>query len=95
MKYYSCHLATDNDDQIKSKIKVLSIKIKFPGGIFKPGNYKINIKAGVANLCTFQSLEEVLSFDVHLLSKPSSFTSYSLNRPGKIISPLIWNTTKR
>lgn len=64
--------------------------INLPLGIFRPGFYTVTIGAGILNDRIIQRLENILSFEIQLLSHPSSFVSYADKRPGIISLPLIW-----
>ncbi|NJL86672.1 MAG: ABC transporter ATP-binding protein [Leptolyngbyaceae cyanobacterium SM1_1_3] len=69
-------------------------EIKLPNPLLKSGFYSIDLATGIANLKTFQRLNDILQFDVELTSKPSSFLSYADKRPGLIAIPLKWNCGK-
>jgi lipopolysaccharide transport system ATP-binding protein len=67
-------------------------RIELPCPLLKSGRYSITVNTGIANICTYQRLEDVLMFDVELHSKPSSLLSYADKRPGVIAVPLEWET---
>jgi len=64
--------------------------ISLPQGIFRPGHYTVSVGTGILNERVIQRLEDILSFEVQLLSQPSSFVSYADKRPGLIALPLTW-----
>jgi lipopolysaccharide transport system ATP-binding protein len=65
-------------------------RVELPCPLLKPGRYSITTNTGIANVCTYQRLEDVLMFDVELYSKPSSLLSYAEKRPGVIAVPIEW-----
>lgn len=69
-------------------------RIEIPSPLLKPGNYSISIKTGIINVATFQHLEDILSFNVELLSRPSSLLSYAEKRNGMIAVPIKWKTQR-
>jgi len=64
--------------------------VTLPQSLFKPGYYTITFNTGIINSATFQRLEDVIRFEIQLLSKPSSLLSYADKRPGIIAMPLPW-----
>lgn len=69
-------------------------RIKLPSPLLKPGHYTVTPGTGIANSQKIQHLEDIIRFDVELLSQPSSFVSYAKKRPGMIAVPLYWDTHK-
>ena len=70
-------------------------RIKIPSPLLKAGRYTVSTNTGIINLTTFQHLEDVLSFDIELQSKPSSLLSYADKRNGVIAMPLKWQTQEK
>lgn len=68
--------------------------IKLPCPLLKDGVYTVTVNTGIANTCTYQRLEEVLTFEVSLFSKPSTLLSYADRRPGVLAMPLTWETVE-
>jgi len=66
--------------------------IELPCPLLKPGRYSLSTHTGIANITKAQRLEDILVFDVELLSKPSAFLSYAEKRRGVIAVPLVWQT---
>ncbi|MBD2666138.1 ABC transporter related protein [Richelia sinica FACHB-800] len=66
--------------------------VKLPCPLLKSGKYSLSIKTGIANLAVFQQLDDILNFEVDLVSQDSSLLSYADKRPGLIAVPLHWNT---
>ncbi|KKG14905.1 hypothetical protein EO98_01275 [Methanosarcina sp. 2.H.T.1A.6] len=64
--------------------------ITLPHPLFKPGHYTITFNTGIINSTTFQRLEEIICFEIQLLSQPSSLLSYADKRPGIIALPVPW-----
>jgi lipopolysaccharide transport system ATP-binding protein len=85
---------TDTDFQnFKSRTSGLyKCRVELPCPLLKPGRYSITTNTGIANTCIYQRLEDVLTFDVELYSKPSSLLSYAERRPGMIAVPIKWDT---
>jgi lipopolysaccharide transport system ATP-binding protein len=65
-------------------------RITLPCPLLKPGHYSITVGTGIANKNKIQHLENAISFDVDIFSKPSTFLSYAAKRPGVIAVPLEW-----
>jgi lipopolysaccharide transport system ATP-binding protein len=83
---------TDNnfnlyDERKKGHYKV---QIALPSPLLKPGIYSISINTGIANLTTFQKLEDVLVFEVQTTSIPTSLVSFAEKRPGIIATKFNW-----
>jgi lipopolysaccharide transport system ATP-binding protein len=70
-------------------------RIQIPSPLLKPGNYSICTNTGIINTTTFQHLEDILSLNVELQSKPSSLLGYADKRKGIIAVPLKWHTEKK
>jgi lipopolysaccharide transport system ATP-binding protein len=67
-------------------------QITIPAPLLKPGKYTITFNTGIANTTTYQRLEEIMAFEVDILSRPSSLLSFSRKRPGVVATVLPWNT---
>lgn len=67
-------------------------RIALPCPLLKTGVYTVTVNTGIANTCTYQRLEDILTFEVDLYSKPSSLLSYAEKRPGIVAMPLFWET---
>ena len=67
-------------------------RVELPCPLLKSGHYSLTMKTGIANSEIFQTLEDILAFEVELLSQPSSLISYAEKRPGLIAVPLNWET---
>ncbi len=87
---------TDEDIQnLNPRIPGIYVsRIEIPSPLLKPGNYSISIKTGIINVLTFQQLDNILSFNVELLSRPSSLLSYAEKRNGIIAVPIKWKTQR-
>lgn len=69
-------------------------RIKLPVPLLKPGHYTITPGTGIANMNRIQQLDDVLAFNVELVSRPSTFLSYAEKRSGTIAVPIVWDTEK-
>jgi lipopolysaccharide transport system ATP-binding protein len=69
-------------------------RVELPYALFKPGLYYISIYTGITNSERIQSLEDILEFNIELVSKGSAYLSYAKKRPGLIASNLKWQTKK-
>ena len=69
-------------------------QIFIPAPLLKPGRYTITLNTGITNQTTYQRLEEIMTFDVDILSKPSSLLSFARKRPGIIATVLPWHTER-
>jgi len=67
-------------------------RVELPCPLLKSGHYSLTLGTGIANADKIQHLEDILVFDVELLSQPSSLISYAEKRPGLIAVPLNWET---
>lgn len=89
-------LSFDTDTNIqkleKRELGLYKTRVHLPCPLLKSGKYSISVNTGIVNSSTFQHLEEILIFEVELLSKPSSLLSYAEKRPGMIAVPLSWHT---
>ncbi|NJN02679.1 MAG: ATP-binding cassette domain-containing protein [Leptolyngbyaceae cyanobacterium RM1_1_2] len=70
-------------------------RVKLPCPLLKSGFYSLTLGTGVANVGKIQHLENILAFNVELISQPSSLLSYAETRPGLIAVPLTWKTQTR
>jgi lipopolysaccharide transport system ATP-binding protein len=66
--------------------------IEFPAPLLKEGKYSVSVGVGIANGEAIQDVDDCLTFEVVLLSNPSSFLGYAKKRPGILALPLTWNT---
>ena len=65
-------------------------RVTLPCPLLKTGHYSLSLGTGIANKGRIHLLEDSLTFDVELVSRPSSFLSYSNNRAGLLATPLEW-----
>ncbi len=66
-------------------------RIILPVPLLKSGFYTVTLRAGIINVYNCQVLEDVLCFNVNLISKPATFLSYAERRLGLIAMPIPWN----
>jgi len=88
---------TDNNEKLVYDARQLGIfrsHIKLPCPLLKAGHYLVSFYTGIANSERIQTLEEVISFDVELISKGATYLSYAEKRPGMIAVSLDWETEK-
>ena len=79
------------------KLGIYKYRITLPTPLLKSGLYTITLRAGVINISNCQVLEDILCFNVDLISKPSTFLSYAERRLGILAMPIPWkieNTTE-
>jgi len=68
--------------------------VPLPRPLLKPGRHSVSTHVGIANVSCVQKLEDVLAFEVALLSEPSALLSYAGKRPGAIAVPLSWRVER-
>jgi lipopolysaccharide transport system ATP-binding protein len=68
--------------------------IQLPCPLLKPDRYTVSMLPGITNVEALQILRHVLSFEVELISRPSTFLSYASKRPGMIVADLNWKTNR-
>lgn len=69
-------------------------RVTLPTPLLKAGQYTVDASAGVTFGRTSKSMHRVtnaLTFDVELLSKSGSLSSYAASRPGKLALELDWS----
>ena len=66
---------------------------RLPGMCLKGGNYSVSAYIGTPDVL-IQSLEHVLSFDVEEWSINTQAKGYRRERPGHMISPGVWDTSR-
>lgn len=86
----------DTDKELKNlKFRDLGkyvSRVTLPCPLLKPGHYTVTPGTGIANSKKIQHLEDIIGFDVELISQSSSLASYAEKRPGMIAVPLYWYT---
>ena len=65
-------------------------RVTLPTPLLKSGLYTVTLRAGIINVYNCQVLEEILCFNVDLISKPSTFLSYAERRIGTLAMPISW-----
>jgi len=66
---------------------------RVPGMCLKAGSFSVSAYIGTPDLL-IQSLEHIISFDVEEWSMNTQSKGYRKERPGHMISPGVWETTK-
>jgi hypothetical protein len=88
---------TDTDEQRINKPRqtgTFRSRIHLPSPLLKAGHYLISFYTGIANSERIHSLEEIIEFDVEIISRGATYLSYSERRPGIIATSLTWETVK-
>lgn len=76
------------EKRLKGEYKAV---IRIPKNILKPGQYKISFYAGIIGGENFESLDDILSFQVVDNNSDTYLKSYSERREGLIALPLKWD----
>ena len=72
------------------KCGIYNSRINIPTPLLKSGRYTLTLRTGIINQQNYQTLEEILCFNVDLISRPSTFLSYAERRIGLLALPLNW-----
>ncbi len=84
----------DEADEFQPKVPGLYRAVyRLPGMFLKAGSYSIRVDSGTTT-AMFQQIEYALTFDVEELSLNTRHKGYTKDRPGLIVSPGRWTTTK-
>jgi len=88
---------SDTDEQrikIQRQIGTFRSRIQLPSPLLKAGHYFLSLYTGIANSKRIHSLENIIEFDVEIISRGATYLSCSERRPGIIATALIWDTEK-
>lgn len=80
----------DQDRLKQRKPGIYKNRVILPTPLLKSGMYTITLRAGVINVYNCQILEEILRFQVDLISRPSAYLSYADRRLGILAMPIPW-----
>ena len=85
---------TDNDVELPARtVGTFRALHRVPGMSLKAGSYSISAYLGTPDLL-IQSLQYIISFDIEEWSINTQLKGYRRDRPGHMISPGAWVTTK-
>lgn len=85
---------SSQSNQFITKGKYIA-KVKIPCPLLKPGTYQLDVKTGKANSDIYQDLPSVISWNVSLISRDGSLSSFSAKRPGIIATCLNWEVSSQ
>lgn len=90
----SLFMSFDTDiEQDRLKVRkpgLYKYHVAIPTPLLKSGLYTVTLRAGVINVANCQVLEEILCFNVDLISRPSTYLSYAERRLGTLAMPIPW-----